>query len=161
MGVAEHDETRRFLECVITPDHENRTESPDFRFAKDKLRSDGIYECWVCGCKEKLQLHHYGAEWSLAKTVDFIVLKKFLEEWDVYGYGKKLKNKPITTVDDIRNMMWLCAEHHTGINNTIGNGTGVHSMTFPIFIAQKLAKKGENPVPQEGETIQDTMNRVD
>ena len=160
MSVAEHDITRKLLECVIVPDHDDREESPEVRYAKKKLREDGICECWVCGSKEKLQLHHYGAEWSLASTVDFVVLKRFLEEWDVYGYGKKLKDKPITSVDDIRNCMYLCSEHHCGINNTLGNGTGIHSMTFPVFLAQKLAKKGENPVPQEGEKIDDTMKRV-
>jgi hypothetical protein len=52
-----------------------------------------------------------------------------------------MRNLPLTTVDDVRNMMVLCQKHHTGKEH------GIHEITFPIWISQKIAKAGMNPVP--------------
>jgi hypothetical protein len=80
------------------------------------------------------------------------LLKEFLEEWDVYGYGRLLKNQPLTSTDDVRNMMALCQEHHTGGDDD-GSANGIHNITFSAWIAQKLAKKGMSPVPLEDPTL--------
>jgi hypothetical protein len=157
--VAAHAETRTLHEMVITPDHVKRHESEEFRRTKQRLKEDGHYKCWVCGSTENLQVHHYGLEWSLGNIGDFDALKEFVETFDVYGYGRLLRNQPITSVDDIRNAMVLCQKHHTGVDHANGGtGTGIHEMTFPIWIAQKLCI--ENPVPQEGETKDDTLSDV-
>ena len=150
----EHLETLHISEIVITPEHAKRKESKEFRESKKRLKADGHYHCYICGTTENLQAHHFGAEWSLSAIVDFDKLKSFCEEWDLYGYGRLLKNTPITSCDDVRNFMILCEEHHTSNNSTASNPTGIHHMTFPIFIIQKLAKDGLDPVPQEGQTIQ-------
>ena len=105
-----------------------------------------------------MQVHHFGAEWSLAADVDFAKLKEFCEEWDPYGYGRLLRNQPITSVDDVRNMLVLCQTHHTGVDHENNNsGTGIHSMSFPAFVIQKICKKDCNPIPQPGETEQDII----
>lgn len=143
--VKEHKSKRRITEVVIYPEHEPREESRLFRKNKERLIEDGHFECWVCGSTENLQVHHYGCEWSLENVCDFKKLKEFLEEWDPYGYSKTLKKKPIECVDDIRNMMVLCREHHIEVVN------GIHQTTFPIWIIQKLAKKGEEPVPDDNQ----------
>jgi len=152
LSVQMHKQSRNLFEVVITPEHDDRTESPEFRKSKEQLKTDGHFKCWVCGSVNDLQVHHYAAEWSLADDVDFDKLKAFCEEWDVYGYGNFYKDTPMTSVDDIRNMLVLCQQHHTGVDHDDSNsGTGIHSMTFPAFIMQKLSKKDQNPIPQVGQ----------
>jgi hypothetical protein len=146
--VAAHKTVRSLLEVVNYPEHDERTESKMFKETKKRLKKDGHYQCYVCGSAEKLQVHHYGGEWALENDVDYDLLKVFLEEWDVYGYGKLLKNNPITSVDDVRNAMVLCQEHHTG-GSSDGAANGIHNITFPAWISQKISKKGSEPVPME------------
>jgi hypothetical protein len=150
--VEAHKIVRNLTEVVITPEHEERKESYTFKKSKKRLREDGHYECYVCGCKDNLQVHHYGGEWSLENSLDLKKLKVFLEEWDVYGYGKLLKNVPLTDVDDIRNCMVLCQEHHTG-GTKDGSANGIHNITFPAWISQKLVKQGHVTVPLEDEEL--------
>jgi hypothetical protein len=157
-----HPITREIRDFVIDPDHCERDESEVFRKAKDRLREDGHYKCYICGSEEKLQAHHRAAEYMFNNVVDFELLKDFCEEWDVYGYGKLLKQKPIDTVDDIRNLLILCQPHHQGVNHEEGRGgTGVHNLTFNSWIIQKIALEGANPVPQKGESFEEAMERID
>lgn len=94
-------------------------------------------------------------------VVDFEKLKEFCEEWDIYGYGRLLRKQPITTVDDIRNQMVLCRDHHVSVDHADGGGgTGIHDLTFPSWLIQKLAKDGANPIPQKGETLAQTEEDV-
>jgi hypothetical protein len=148
--VPSHDVVRHLKEIVRTPEHVKRKESALFRESKRRLREDGHYECYVCGSTDELQVHHYGGEWSLENVLDLGKLKAFLEEWDVYGYGKLLRNKPLKSVDDVRNMMVLCQEHHTGGTDD-GSANGIHNITFPAWISQKLVRDGEETVPLEGD----------
>src|SRR5579875_3061209 len=159
--VKEHVTTRTLREVVITPDHVRRTESAEFRETKKRLKADGHYQCWVCGTTENLQVHHFGIEWSLANIADWDKVKAFVEEWDPYGYGRLLRNKPMCSADDIRNMLVLCQAHHTGVDHeTGGSGTGIHEMSFPIWLVQKLARLGANVVPQSGETVDEAAETV-
>lgn len=54
---------RTLTEVVIDPSHVERIESSEFRHAKERLKADGHFKCWVCGATENLQVHHFGAEW--------------------------------------------------------------------------------------------------
>ncbi len=153
-----HEIVRHLTEVIITPEHAERTESAEFRHAKERLKADRHYKCWVCGATENLQVHHFGAEWSLENVTDFEKLKAFCEEWDPYGYGRLLRNQPITTVDDVRNMLVLCQEHHTG-GTKDGAANGIHEITFPVWLIQKICKQGEDPVPQEGESPGEVLER--
>lgn len=141
--VKSHRSEKVIHEVVIYPDHVERKESEEFRKSKERLKEDGHYKCWVCGCTDHLEAHHYACEWALVEDVDFDKLKAFVEEWDPYGYGKLLRNKPIESADDIRNMLVICERHHRHPEE------GIHETTFPIWIIQKLAKIGAEPVPEE------------
>lgn len=153
---------RHLKVLAVDPNEVQRTESPTFRKSVERLKEDGHYRCWICGSTEGLQVHHRGAEWQYGTIVDFGLLKEFLEEWDPYGYSKVLKAQPITTVDDIRNQLVLCQRHHTGVDHTDGSmGTGIHDMDFPTWVAQKIARKGLEPVPQDGETGEQVLQRIE
>ena len=122
----------------VDPPHEHRAaESTLFLKNKKQLEHDGHMHCWICGSTENLEGHHMALEWCLAPDADYEAIKQFVEEsWDIYGYGKLMKNLPVTSVDDIRCIMVLCKKHHTG------KFFGIHNIPFPIWIAQKLIRKG-------------------
>ena len=146
---------------MITPDHVNRTESAEFRASKERLKADGHYKCWVCGSTESLEAHHFGIEWSLAGLADWDLVKSFVEEWDPYGYGRLLRNQPVSSADDVRNMLVLCRNHHVSVDHADdGSGVGIHDLSFPVWIIQKLARTGANPIPQPGETEAQTEAEV-
>lgn len=159
-AVAEHITTRTLHEAVITPDHVRRTESAEFRDSKKRLRADGHYRCWVCGTTESLQVHHFAIEWSLANIADWDKVKAFCEEWDPYGYGRLLRNVPFASADDVRNMLVLCQEHHTGVDHSDGgSGTGIHEITMPVWMAQKVCKG--DVVPHADETLEEAKRDVE
>ena len=155
-----HEIKRKLIEVVIDPSHVDRTESAEFRRSKTRLKEDGHYRCYICGTTENLQVHHQ-AEWMFANDIDFEKLKAFVEEWDIYGYGKLLRSQLLTTVDDVRCMVVLCQPHHTGVDHADeDSGTGIHSLTFPAWLIQKLAKEGKNPIPQNGETAEQVLEEM-
>jgi hypothetical protein len=138
-----HNDKAVFKESVIVPEHVDRKESPLFKSNKTKLRNDGHYKCWVCENTENLEVHHYLCEWSMENACDLDKLKEVAELFDVYGYAKKYSSKPITSVDDIRNLMVLCSYHHKETY------TGVHNLTFSTWILQKIGKSGAEIVVDE------------
>lgn len=137
-----HEVDRVIHERCIYPAHAARTESPEFKASKAQLRKDGHYKCFICGATEDLQCHHFACEWALWNDADPAKVLALCEKLDPYGYAAKMKGKPLTTPDDIRNQLVLCGKHHVGV------GTGIHEMTFPIWIAQKISKPNKDPVPQ-------------
>jgi hypothetical protein len=168
--VKEHVTKKTLIEYVVVPEHDERKETKEFRQAKKQLKKDGNYKCWICGCTENLNVHHFVCEYSLQTHVDYNKLKETCEIFDIYGYGKAMKDIPMTSVDDIRNTMVLCREHHmdqkdeisdenpTGVD-TIKNG--IHDISFPIWISQKNYKDGLDPVPDNDyqlEQIQEKIN---
>jgi len=155
----EHVEKHTLHEVSITPAHGKRD---TFHFSKSvqKLKNDGHYSCFVCGKKDNLQVHHF-VEFSFENVVDFDKLKELLLIFDFYGYSQALKNEPITSIDDVRNMLVLCQEHHTGVDHEDGgSGIGVHETTCPDWIIQKVCKDGKNPIPQKGETVETVEERI-
>lgn len=160
--VAEHLEKLNVEAVMVTPSHEERSESAEFRRTKQQLREDKKYKCWICGCTEmnKLQVHHFWGEWSESNIVDFDVLTELCNSFDIYGYSKLLYGTPVTQIDDIRQMMILCAEHHTGTDSTDGGtSTAIHGIPFSYWVMQKLGKV--NPIPQEGFTIEQTEDAIE
>jgi len=158
--VNEHVEKVALHDLVITPGHADRKASAEFERSVKRLRADGHYSCWVCGSTDGIQVHHFGCEWSLQSCVDYDKLKTMLLTFDIYGYSKLLEKQPLTNVDDIRNMMCLCQEHHTGTDSATGDATGIHGLVFPMWIAQAVCGTGRDPVPQEGETIETAESRM-
>lgn len=82
----------------------------------------------------------------MQNSADLAKVKQFCEEWDPYGYGLAMRNIPMDNVDDIRNLLVLCQEHHTG-GTTDGIANGVHNITFSSWLMQKLARQGIEPIP--------------
>lgn len=159
--VREHISTRQLTEVMVIPQHEDRKESSEFGKSKRKLKKDGHFQCWVCGSTNKLQVHHFLYEWCIKDTCDFEKLKEVSEQLDIYGYGKLMKDIPITSVDDIRNMMVLCQEHHTGGVSSDGVANGIHNISFPTWISQKIAIDGKDPIPDNREELQAIQERLD
>lgn len=156
-----HIESKTLKDFVIDPDHHERTESAEFREVKKRLREDGHYHCYICGTEENIQIHHRALEYMFNNIGDMKKVKDFCEEWDIYGYGKLLKNRPMINCDDIRNMMSLCNAHHTGVDHENNStGIGVHSLSFSSWIIQKLCLDGANPIPQKGETSDQAIIRI-
>jgi len=156
--IPEHVEHKTITETIITPTHGKRDAS-EFRRSVKKLKQDNLYRCFVCNSQERLQVHHI-AEFSLANVINYEKLKKFLLCFDPYGYSGKIKNVPLESVDDIRNLLVLCQEHHNNVNK-LGTGTGIHNLSFPSWTIQCVCNDNENPIPQENESINDVLNRVD
>ena len=155
--VAAHVMRRTLTEIVIVSGHEARTRSREFSRSIRRIKKDGHYRCWVTGAKDgdvkpdgtvvNLQVHHHGAEYCHAKRIDFNKLKIFCEEWDPYGYGRLMRNIPMISVDDVRNCLVLSEEYHIG-GMTDGVANGIHYMSFSAWVAQKLCKDGDSPVPE-------------
>ena len=158
--VDEHVEKRTLHEVVVTAAHGNR-DTATFRKSVNRLKEDGHYKCFIPWCKNTdIQVHHR-CEFSLEECYDFDAVKNYLLSHDTYGYSNLLKNQPIETVDDVRNLVCYCAEHHIGIDDDDGgSGTGIHHMTEPAFIAQIVCSPEFNPIPQKGENIDDVIKRI-
>ena len=146
----EHTEHLTFHTSVVIPEHGER-DTKTFRKNVEQLKKDGFYSCAICGSKEKTQVHHF-SEFCFEEITDFEKLKKILMIFDFYGYSAKMKDKPIETIDDIRNLICLCQPHHTG------KDMGVHYVPLPFFITQYTCKN--IPIPQKGETIEEVQNRI-
>lgn len=156
--VSEHIEKNQITEIVITPTHEQR-DTEAFRRSVQKLKKDGNYKCFASGRTDNLQVHHV-AEFSLENIIDFNRLKAFLLAFDPYGYSHKMANTSIEHIDDVRNLLVLNREYHNNVNEQAGNGTGIHNMSWPAWVAQCVCKANENPIPGEGETVQTVLERV-
>ena len=150
--VSAHEIVDRLVEIYDVGDHPPRKgESEEFRAAVRRLRADGHHRCFVCGTEVEIECHHFLCEWSLAGEADFAKLFRLAKIFDVYGYGRLLENLPITTVDDVRNMMNLCKAHH------IERVTGIHSTTFSAWVSQCLAREGVEIVPQDRAEIEQLL----
>ena len=153
---------RHLFVVSVDPNEVKRTTSKTFEESVERLKKDGHYQCFTCQTTEDLQVHHFGCEWQYEEIVDFNKLKLYCEALDPYGYGRLLQSQPITTVDDIRNLLVLCQEHHTGVDHADGGSmTGIHSGDLPTWNIQFLAKEGMIPVPQRGETAEDVLARIE
>ena len=80
----------------------------------------------------------------MAHVADWGQVKAFVEEWDLYGYGRRLRNQPMESPDDGRNWLVLCERHPVGVDHEDGgSGTGIHELTFPIWVVQWLGMSGQ------------------
>lgn len=145
--VAAHDQVETFREDVIYPEHAQRTESPLFAQNKRTLVQKLNTPCFVCGSSDKREVHHFIVEWAMWDEADPQKVLDVAHHFDIYGYAAQLGDKPIESPDDIRNLMVLCGEHsidgqvvagghHRGVD------CGIHRLTFPTWIGQKIAKAG-------------------
>ena len=134
--VQAHEQDDTVRERVLYPEHVQRTESAAFRDNKHILVKKLRLGCWVCGTREKLEVHHLH-EWALWPKLDAEKVLEFLRCFDPYGFSRHMGEAPVESPDDIRNLLVLCEEHHRGVD------TGVHKLTYPIWLPQRAVKPGE------------------
>jgi hypothetical protein len=132
---AAHEQRETLHEDVLYPEHVQRTESEEFRRNKRVLIRKLDLPCWVSGSREKREVHHI-FEWSLWPSLDPERVLDALHAFDPYGFTARDPETPITSPDDIRNLLVLSEKFHRGI------GTGVHKISFPIWLPQRAVKPG-------------------
>ncbi len=138
-----HIEQKMIHDVVIDPDHTARTESSVFRKAKDRLKEDGHYRCFICDSTEDIQIHHFAAEYMSENIADLDKVKEFVETFDIYGYGKLLKNQPLESIEDVRCLMVLCQTHiRASITRTVIAGLGFIRLPSPRGSFRNLPKMG-------------------
>lgn len=143
MTTPAHEQTFTFTEHDEIPGHIARgAETAEFERNKSQIEREHP-GCWfgikgLCDLPIVLPLegHHWGCEDSLWNDCDPVKLKRVLEAFDPYGYSAAMKDIPITSVDDIRNLILLCIAHHRDV------GIGVHHISMPPWIAQASAREG-------------------
>ncbi len=129
------EQKRTITEYIELPARAVRVDSPEFVRNKHMLVKRLDVPCWICGSREAREVHHLH-EHAMAPSLDFERVADTLMTFDPYGYSHQLVGKPVESMDDIRNLIVLCEEHHRG------PGTGAHGATFDLWLAQRAAKDG-------------------
>lgn len=142
----EHEQHGTFHENVVYPEHVQRTESKEFRQNHQLLVQHLDVPCWVCGSRDKREVHHI-FEWSLWNSLDPEKVLQVLRCFDPYGYTRNNSEAPVESPDDIRNLLVLCGAHAQDNINIEGGhhrgvDIGIHRITWPIFLAIKCKKDG-------------------
>jgi hypothetical protein len=108
------------------PDHEPRTESSLFRKTKHQLVAVEDTPCWICGSKEKREVHHFHAEWADANGIDWVKMRELHPNFD-WSTFKEASD----FIDSPYNMMVLCEKHHRAQDH------GIHHLPYPDWIMQR------------------------
>lgn len=140
-----HEQTETLHQEVLYPEHVQRTESAEFARNKHQLVKKLDLGCWICGSKEAREVHHFACEWALWEDVEPAKVLATAHAVDPYGFAAQDPDRAIGSPDDIRNLMVLCEKHHRAPY------FGVHSITLPIWIAQRMAKPGHEFIKPEKE----------
>jgi hypothetical protein len=137
--VPEHDEIKQLSELAHYEAHPERTESKLFKQVKEHMHKENI-PCFINNkyCEGDVEIHHNIIEYSAASAVD----------WDKV----KQDHPEFTDVDQRYQMIALCSKHHRG------KYTGIHNVTYPIWILQKYMNEEaledfENAVKQQLQKI--------
>jgi hypothetical protein len=133
---AAHEQDECLHIAVEYPAHPPRTESAEFALNKRQLVTKLDTPCFSCGGKEAREVHHFVIEWAEADNADWAKVAKAVHHFDIYGFAAQLGDKPITSPDDIRNLVVICAKCHRGA------GLGIHLVPFPNWISQVVARDG-------------------
>ena len=142
---------------VFIPAHPPRITTNLFRRTKQKLMAvASIFQwnlfrekgrCWICGQTEAelgspLEAHHLVIERSFIDSpLRWDQLRKDFPKFDWKSFDE---TKPEGFVDDmIAQGLLLCKLHHTG------EGTGIHSLPFPLWVLQRYLPNGVQFSPTE------------
>jgi len=119
--VKAHSHIHELIEVAHYEDHEQRSESAEFRKVKQEFHKNHA-KCFIDNgkCEGNVEIHHSIIEYAASSEVD----------WE-----KVIKDYPeFVDVDNKAQMMPLCAKHHRG------KGFGIHNLTYSIWILQKYMK---------------------
>ena len=127
----EHEIHEQISIDVFYPDHPPRVESRLFVQTKRHLIEVADMPCWVCGTKDKREVHHFHVEWADADGVDWDKMRTLHPDfsWSTF-------HEPTDFVDSEYNMMVLCERHHRGKDH------GIHLLPYPIWIMQRECLAG-------------------
>jgi hypothetical protein len=132
----EHEQIETLRIDVEYPEHAQRTESAEFAMNKRTLVTKLDTPCFCCGGKDHREVHHWCIEWAEWANADPAKVHQKIHQMDIYGYAAQFGDKPITSPDDIRNLVVICAKCHRGA------GLGIHLVPFPNWISQVVARDG-------------------
>ena len=112
----EHEFKETIVIDIFYPDHPPRTESKLFSQTKRHLVKVLDIPCWVCGTKEKREVHHFHAEWADAAGIDWDKMRVLHPAfaWSTF-------REPSDFIDSEYNMMVLCLTPDTKV--LMGDGT--------------------------------------
>lgn len=127
----EHELKETLTVDVWYPDHALRKESNTFSRTKHHLVTVLDTPCFVCGCKNLREVHHFHVEWAFSDGVDWDHMRVLHPNFDWTTF-----KTPEDFVDSEYNMMVLCQTHHRHVNH------GIHNLPYPIWIMQRNAAKG-------------------
>jgi hypothetical protein len=131
--VPAHAQSRELKETIFYPDHVKRgAESHEFQETKTAEEAAGE-GCFICGVTQaelgsnvRMEGHHYNVEFSLINSLDLAKVQKY------FPGVTDLK----TFLDSPANLILLCPRHHRSPLR------GVHMVTHPAWVAQRLQKDG-------------------
>jgi hypothetical protein len=125
----EHEEKGTIHFDICYPNHAPRTESALFRATKHHLVKVLDTPCWVCGTKEKREVHHFHIEWADSEGVDWEKMRALHPAFDWSTF-----KEAADFVDSAYNMRVLCEKHHRGVNH------GIHMLPYPMWIMQAVQR---------------------
>jgi hypothetical protein len=125
----EHEQSETLHFSVFYPDHPPRTESALFRKTKHHLVAVLDTPCWVCGTKDKREVHHWHAEWADSDGIDWDKMRVLHP-----GFDWSTFKDPSDFIDSEYNMRILCEKHHRG------PGHGIHMIPLPIWEMQRIKR---------------------
>ena len=157
--IVEHFKKGTFEEQYWLPAHNKRRGSSLFRKNKKFIRDECGAPCWVCGSQKDREVHHV-FEWSFWNAMDPRKVTNILKAIEFYDddyvskakkpvklrdkINKAEKSKPIIdTPDDVRNLVVFCRKHHRL------RLTGIHTITFPIWLAISAIPKAGGILTKE------------
>ena len=131
----EHLQKQTLTVQVFVPDHPDRTTTPIFAATRRKLIENNPDACcFICGCKDGLELHHYWVEWCDSTAVDYKAVAKLVPEFDWASFDE---TKPETFIDSEHNAkLVVCKKHHIGADH------GIHALPYGLWLLQALKKDG-------------------
>lgn len=150
--VAHHAVTRRLMEIIAYPEHDPRKASSEYKRVHHHLVVELDEACWICGVRrsslndpiknkrgsKQMETHHVSLEWALANAAD---PAKILAQFPTMGAAD---NEHLRQwLDSEANMMILCDICHRHPHY------GVHSITYPAWVAQKWLRDGYDLVNGE------------
>lgn len=137
-----HEERETLSVDVNIPGHDPRKATALFERTRKVLIEREGARCWVCGRTAEesghpLEAHHSPIERSFAEMIDWSegsIIRKDFPNFDWAHFNEK---DPYTFVDNMLvNGLLVCKDHH------IGKDEGIHTLPFPIYLAQRYGKSG-------------------
>jgi hypothetical protein len=143
--VPQHPVSRRLSETIMYPEHHARNASAEYRAVHHHLIYELDEPCWICGVRNstlgdpnqnpqhatQIETHHWRVEWALANAVD---PAKLFEDFPAMGAADDEHLR--AWLDSEGNMLVLCDIcHRHGLY-------GVHSITYPAWVAQRWLRDG-------------------